>query len=185
MVGMLDKEYSDKEIQVNFYNSSNINWHPHTAIDDTNANDKAVVITNETVENSTVDPGDWSKEGYPNLLSDEIVYCQQTHKAGEDILYTEPIGSGKEEPKTMDWDIPLPKANGSYIYGRVQGVRAAITLDTSATHTFISDRFFHWIPKFKRPTLHGPGTLKQAGYGVTPILGRALFDLQLGPLKIK
>ena len=68
--------YSDKEIQVNFYNSSNINWHPRTAIDDTNANDKAVLITNETVENSTVDPGDWSKEGYPNLELDEIVYCQ-------------------------------------------------------------------------------------------------------------
>ena len=75
MVGMLDKEYSDKEIQVNFYNSSKINWHPRTAIDDTNANAKAVLIANETVEKSAVDPGDRSKEGYPNLESDEIVYC--------------------------------------------------------------------------------------------------------------
>ena len=74
--------------------------------------------------------------------------------------YMEPIESGGEEPKTMDWDIPLPNANGSYICGRVQGVGAAITLDTSATHTIISNRFFHWILKFKRPTLHGLGTLK-------------------------
>ena len=97
----------------------------------------------------------------------------------------EPKVSGGEEPKTMDWDIPLSKANGSYLCGRVQGVGATITLDTGATHTFISHRFFCWIPKFKRPTLHGLGTLKQAGYGVTKILGRALFDLQSGPLKIK
>ena len=69
-----------------------------------------------------------------------------------------------KNPKTLDWDIPLPKANGSYICGRVQGVGAAIILDTDATHTFISDRFFHQIPKFERPILHGPGTLKQAGY---------------------
>ena len=163
MVGMLDKEYSDKEIQVNVYNSSNINRHPRTAIDNTNANAKAVLITNETVEKSTVDPGDQSKEGYPTLESDEIAHCQQAHKAREDVPYMEPIESRKGEPKTMDWDIPLPETNGSYICGRVQGVGAAITLDTSATHTFISDRFFYWIPRFKRPTLHGPGTLKQAG----------------------
>ena len=41
----------------------------------------------------------------------------------------------------MDWDIPLAKANRSYICGRVQEVGAAFTLDTGATHTFISDRF--------------------------------------------
>ena len=74
MVVMLDR-YSDKEIQVNFHNSSNITWHPHTTIDDTNANAKAVLITDETVEKSAVDPGDRSKEEYPNLESDEIVYC--------------------------------------------------------------------------------------------------------------
>ena len=49
---MSDKELSDEEIQVNFYNSSNINWHPHTTTNDTNANAKAVLITNETVEKS-------------------------------------------------------------------------------------------------------------------------------------
>ena len=125
MVGMLDKEYSDQEIQVNLCNSSNINWYPRTANDDTNAN--AILIINETVENSTVDPGDWSKEDYPSLESDEIVYCWQAHEAGEEVPYAESIESGGEEPKTMDCDIPLPKANGSYICGSIQEVGPVIT----------------------------------------------------------
>ena len=88
---------------------------------------------------------------------------------------------------TQNHGLGHSSAQGKWILYLWKGTRgwAAITLDTGATHTFISMRFFRWIPKFKRPTLHGPGTLKQAGYGVIPILGRALFDLQLGPLKIK
>ena len=53
------------------------------------------------------------------------MYCQQAHEAGDDILYMEPIESGEGELKTMDWDIPLPKANG---HPSAEGLMAQLAL---------------------------------------------------------
>ena len=55
-----------------------------------------------------------------------------------------------------------------------------MTIDTAATYTVVSARVYYKIPKHKRLRLHQPGTAKQASNGVVEILGKAIFDVEMG-----
>ena len=79
-----------------------------------------------------------------------------------------------------DENVQLPATKGAYVCGSIQGVCCPMTIDTAATYTVVSARVYYKIPKHKRPRLHQPGTAKQAGDGVVEILGKTIFDVEMG-----
>ena len=83
----------------------------------------------------------------------------------------------------------LPTANGNYILGQLQGQDVIYTVDPGATETLIASRFYRQIPEAVRPKLWGgtEGTAIGAGEEGLPIKiwGSAMFDLQLGPVKLQ
>ena len=80
----------------------------------------------------------------------------------------------------------LPKINGTYIEGLLNGLEVTYTVDGAATDTMVSTWVYKKIPEDIRPRLQ-PGTedmASGAGGGDIRIWGRAKFKLQLGPVEL-
>ena len=90
-----------------------------------------------------------------------VMLCRQVDEVcGEDEV--QEVSQNEVEGSNSDVEPELPKTNGCYVSGKIQGIRTTFTLDTGATHTLISDRLYYQIPKRDRPKLHGSELLKHA-----------------------
>ena len=76
-------------------------------------------------------------------------------------------------------------ADGVYIKGSINGERVTFTMDTGASHTIISKRVFNRIPDDLRPKLVKTSSLIGAGGAPINELGKAEFELILGPLELQ
>ena len=76
----------------------------------------------------------------------------------------------------------LPKCIGAYVDAKIQGLPLYFTVDTGASKTIVSKKIYEKIPINKRPTLAHSMTC--AGGTILKEHGKAIFDLQLGPLKL-
>ena len=109
------------------------------------------------------------------------------HKPSSQDMHCKPLdatgskqGECQGDKPDDDEDVKLPTTKGAYICGKIQGVCCPMTIDTAATYTVVSARVYYKIPKDKQPCLRQPGTAKQAGDGVVEILGKAIFDVEMG-----
>ena len=79
----------------------------------------------------------------------------------------------------------LPKCIGAYVDAKIQGLPLYFTADTGASKTIVSKKIYEKIPINKRPTLaHSEHSMTCAGGTILKEHGKAIFDLQLGPLKL-
>ena len=80
----------------------------------------------------------------------------------------------------------LPKVDGSYVNGLLNGLEVTYTVDQAATETMIAPWIYEQIPEDVRPKLqpHTGGNASGAGGGNIRIWGKAIFELQLGPIKL-
>ena len=78
-----------------------------------------------------------------------------------------------------------PDSHGVYVKGGVQGLSVYFTADTGATKTVVSDRIYRRIPESNRPALTKTACLTGAGGAPLVELGKATFDLELGPLSLR
>ena len=120
----------------------------------------------------------------------ETIFCRQID-AGKyldhpDELATEELNVSSASSDESKGEVELPKAKGSYVLGKIQEMGCVMTVDTACTQTIVSKQMYYRIPRGKRPKLEGRGILNQAGKDAPPIevLGRGIFTLQLGPLKL-
>lgn len=82
----------------------------------------------------------------------------------------------------------IPKFDGVYLNGTIHGVEVTMTVDTGATSTLIAHRVYQQIPEEKRPKLwqrHNRKTLTNAEGKPLKYYGRAVFDVELGPLNLR
>ena len=79
----------------------------------------------------------------------------------------------------------VPKCDGIYIEGSVEGVNLYYAVDTGASTTILSASVYNRIPKGKRPNLNPTRPLNVADGRPLGILGRGEFDMRIGPLRIK
>ena len=137
----------------------------------------ALPITN-TNPNSGIDGlGECIKHADINVQhkpSSQNMHCKQLDAT--EVKQGECRGNQSDD----DENVQLPATKGAYVCGSIQGVCCPMTIDTTATYTVVSARVYYKIPKHKRPCLHQPGTAKQAGDGVVEILGKAIFDVEIG-----
>lgn len=72
-----------------------------------------------------------------------------------------------------------------YIQGTIEGIPLLFTTDTGATKTIISEKTYARIPPDRKPQLTKSPRL--SGAGGTPLmeLGKAVFEIQLGPLQLQ
>ena len=125
-----------------------------------------------------------------DLALGDTIFCRQID-AGKYLDHIEEEYPNETNEATMTStdpkeEIQIPKAKGSYVLGKVQGMGCVMTVDTACTQTIVSKQLYYRIPRGKRPKLEGQGVLTQAGKDTPPIevLGRGIFTLQLGPLKL-
>ena len=121
----------------------------------------------------------------------ETIFCRQID-AGKyldqlDAFTVEEINETTTATNAMQEEVEIPKAKGAYVLGKIQGMGCVFTVDTACTKTIVSKQMYYRIPKGKRPKLDGRGSLAQAGKDAPPVevLGKGIFTLQLGPLKVK
>ncbi|MES9884544.1 MAG: retroviral-like aspartic protease family protein, partial [Sedimenticola sp.] len=79
----------------------------------------------------------------------------------------------------------LPTCNGAYIKGRIENIHIVYTVDTGATRTVLSTKVYNSLDKARRPHLIPAARLAGAGGKPLKELGKAVFTLQLGPLKLE
>ena len=75
--------------------------------------------------------------------------------------------------------------DGVYIRGSAQGYPLLFTTDTGASRTIISKRLFESMEKQDQPELKGTTKLVGASGAKIQEMGKGLFQLKLGPVKIK
>ena len=120
----------------------------------------------------------------------ETIFCRQIDTGKYLDQVNEEAATDINEGTTASTDpaeeVELPKAKGSYVLGKIQGMGCVMTVDTACTQTIVSKQMYYRIPRGKHPKLEGRGVLAQAGNNAPPIevLGRGIFTLQLGPLKL-
>ncbi len=72
--------------------------------------------------------------------------------------------------------------NGVYIKGQIEGIPILFTADTGASRTVISERVYDRMEEGHRPSLEKTSCLVGAGGSPIRERGKAMFNLQLGPL---
>ena len=79
----------------------------------------------------------------------------------------------------------LPDVNGSYIFGKFQGLEVTYTVDNGVSDTIVNPRVYKRIPEDVQPQLFQTSWwVKGAGGEPIKIWGWAPFDLQLGPVSL-
>ena len=79
----------------------------------------------------------------------------------------------------------VPKCDGIYVKGKIQGIDVTFIADTGATQTIVSRRIYEKIPAECRPQLKKTSSLTGAGGDPMVELGKAVFDIQLESLCLK
>ncbi|MES9880686.1 MAG: retropepsin-like aspartic protease [Sedimenticola sp.] len=84
----------------------------------------------------------------------------------------------------MAAEVKLPKGCGAYIKGRIQNTPVIYTVDTGASRTVLSAKIYKNLDTRSRPDLIKATGL--AGASGTPLieLGKAVFSMQLGSVKL-
>jgi hypothetical protein len=98
-----------------------------------------------------------------------------------ELKQVEPPANTDPEVKVETTRRGIPKYDGVYIKGAIQGINLTLT----ATRTIISDRVYHKIPVDRRPKLEKSACLSGASGQSLVELGKAIFHLQLGTLEIE
>ena len=125
-----------------------------------------------------------------DISLDETIFCRHVdvgrYLEQLDCLNCNETEEHTKSPEHPNEEVEMPKVKGSYVLGKVHGVGCAFTLDTGCNQTIISKQVYYRIPKGKHPKLHGQGLISQAGNNapLIEVIGRGVFDLQLGSLKI-
>ena len=78
----------------------------------------------------------------------------------------------------------LPQCDGVYVNGTIQGVAVVFTADTGSSSTIISERIYNTIPRKHRPTLVPSRSLANASGVPLRELGKAIFTVTFGDLKL-
>ena len=79
----------------------------------------------------------------------------------------------------------LPDVNGSYVFGKLQGLDVTYTVDNGASDTIVNHRVYKRIPENVWSQLfQASWWMKGAGGEPIKIWGQAPFDLQLGPVSL-
>ena len=78
----------------------------------------------------------------------------------------------------------IPRSDGIYIEGDVNSVKVIFTADTGASCTIISDRVYNRIPENERPKLTKCTSIVGASGHSLNELGKAKFQIKLGPLSL-
>ena len=80
----------------------------------------------------------------------------------------------------------LPKFYGTYVDGSLNGLEVTYAVDGAATDTLIVPWIYEQLPEDVRPKLQPDTTSRTsgAGGGQIQILGKANFEIQLGPIKL-
>lgn len=77
------------------------------------------------------------------------------------------------------------RSDGVYLVGRVETIVVAITVDTGATKTIISDEIFYRIPETLRPELKKPAkSVTTANGGHLTVHGEGTFQMMLGNVSV-
>lgn len=79
----------------------------------------------------------------------------------------------------------VPKCDGIYIRGLVEGVSIYYAVDTGAATTIVSTDLYNRIPKEQRPELSPSRPLNVADGRPLETLGRGIFNMQIGPLEYR
>ena len=94
-----------------------------------------------------------------------------------------PMVGGNGTP-CMRWE--LPDVNGSYVFGKLQGLKVTHTVDNGMSDTIVNPRVYKRIPEDVWPQLlQASWWVKGAGGEPMKIWGQAPFDLQLGPVSLQ
>ena len=92
----------------------------------------------------------------------------------------------EESEEESDEDDLIPKCNGSYVDGALNGLKVTYSVDPGAGETMISEKLFNKLPKDRRPEfISGQDYNKNADGSPLKVVGRALFQLQLGPVTLE
>ena len=51
------------------------------------------------------------------------------------------------------YEMRLPDVNGSYVFGKLQGLEVTYTVDNGASDTIVNPRVYKWIPEDVQPQL--------------------------------
>ncbi len=73
---------------------------------------------------------------------------------------------------------------GVYIKGAVNNTPVTFTTDTGATRTIISDRIYNKLDPVNKPSLIKTACLTGAGGQPLREMGKATFNVQLGPITL-
>ena len=91
---------------------------------------------------------------------------------------------GVMEPQCMRWE--LPDVNGSYVFGKRQGLEVTYTVDNGTSDTIVNPRVYKRIPEDVQPQLfQASWWVKGAGGEPIKIWQQTPFDLQLGPVSLQ
>lgn len=78
-----------------------------------------------------------------------------------------------------------PKCDGIYLKGYLEGQKLDYAVDTGAATTIVSAALYKRIPEERRPELRPTRSLNVADGRPLELLGRGIFNMQLGPLHLK
>ena len=76
----------------------------------------------------------------------------------------------------------LPVYHRAYVDGFVQGVDATLTVDTGVVNSIVSHRLFHKISRDYCPELTKAAQVDAAGGKPLKTYGKAVVEIQMGPL---
>ncbi|KAK3088365.1 hypothetical protein FSP39_018253 [Pinctada imbricata] len=78
----------------------------------------------------------------------------------------------------------VPKSDGVYVEGTVEGIKIIFTADTGSSITIVSEITYNKIPEQYKPKLVPSSTVANANGIPLQELGRAMFNLTIGDLSI-
>ena len=114
----------------------------------------------------------------------EAVHCKTGRRTDSLDPWTEDVINAPEEINIFHVNRRLPKGDGIYIVGKVNGVDVHFTADTGATSTIISHKIYEKLSEENRPKLSGNYQLRGAGGTRIRVYGSRNFKIQLGTLEI-
>ena len=115
---------------------------------------------------------------------DAPLHCQEADDMAEEDSAANATGvpgpmEGANETPCMRWE--LPDDNGSYVFGKLQGLEGTYTVDNGMSDTIVNPRVYKRIPEDVHPQLLQAGWWVKGARGEPiNIWGPAPFDLQLG-----
>ena len=134
-------------------------------------------------------PVDRPEEMVPVAAEEDAPFSRQEADA---MAEEDSVASATGVPGPLVWgnEIPcmrqeLPDVNGSYVFGKLQGLEVTYTVDNGPSYTTVNSRVYKQIPEDVQPQLfQASQCVKGAGGEPIKIWGWAPFDLQPGPVSL-